>query len=151
MRQWSILKKDFLCRVYSCRFEGFTSRSDIWNFLLLTGKCCTPFPWRGQLYQRQIGMNKNWRTDKNSVFINLTQSFKKKNLATYNVPQFQIVQSFHILKKKKNPHDNLEEEKHGFLLWCKWGNWDPKKWVLLISSSYLYEILLDHPASHLHE
>ena len=79
-----------LQRVYSCRFVECTLRWYLKSFLL-TGRCCTPFLWSGQLYQRQIGMNKNWWPDKNLVLIN--NSIKKKTLQFIT---FQLVQSLHI-------------------------------------------------------
>ena len=104
-------KENFsLQRVYSCRFVECTLRWYLKSFLL-TGRCCTPFLWSGQLYQRQIGMNKNWWPDKNLVLIN--NSIKKKNFTIYNIPVSSKSSYFF------NPHENLEKGKHGFLLWCR--------------------------------
>lgn len=72
-------EKFFLQRVYSCRFVECTLRWYL-KSVLLTGRCCTPFLWSGQLYQRQIGMNNNWWTDKNLVLINNSIFKKSYNL-----------------------------------------------------------------------
>lgn len=77
-------KENFsLQRVYSCRFFVKCTLRWYLKSFLLTGRWCTPFLWSGQLYQRQIGMNKNWWTDKNLVLIN---NSIKKNLTIYNIP-----------------------------------------------------------------